>query len=85
MVVKSNFKQKNYFCYCLSRNTLLVFKNPELALGTKRDTHNCPFLPQFKNKKQQKPLITTFLLAQKTLIDITRRNDSIGTALINNI
>ena len=40
MVVKSNFKQKNYFCNCLSRNTLL--ENLKLALGIKRVTRNSP-------------------------------------------
>ena len=45
---KSKFKQTNYFCNCLSRNTLLVCENSVnlLALGIKRVTRNSPtFLP----------------------------------------
>ena len=37
MVAKSNFKEQNYFCYCLSRNTLLVLKNLEILLWAKFD------------------------------------------------
>ena len=57
-----------------------LLKNLKLAAGIKRLTRNSLiFLPQFKNKKQQKLLITTFLLVQKNLQDIANGSDGIGS------
>ena len=56
----------------------------KIAWDIKRVARNSPFLTQFKNKKQQKLRITTFLLARENLKDITSRSDSIGIALISN-
>ena len=45
MVVESNFKQHNYFCHCLSGNTL--FESLILALDIKRVTCNSPTFKPF--------------------------------------
>ena len=53
-------------------------------MGINRVSRDSPFLPRFKNKKQQKLLITTALLVRENLKDIANRSDSIGKALISN-
>ena len=84
MVVKSNFKQKNCFCNCLSKLRCSFLKNLILASGIKRFNHySTTFLPYFKNKKQQKVLIITFLLVRESLKSIANRSESIGIALIS--
>ena len=55
-----------------------------LALGINLVARDSPFLPYFKNIKQRKLLITTYLLVRENLKDIANRSDSIGKALISN-
>ena len=83
MVVKSNFKQKNFFAIVFPEIRYSFLKHLILALGIKRVTRNSPtFLPYSKNKKQQKLLITTFLLVRVNLKHIANKSDSIGIATV---
>ena len=82
MVVKSNFRQKkNIFVIVFLEIRFSLLKNLILALGIKRVTHNSPiFFCHIQKKKQQKLLITTFLLVLENFKDIANRSDSIGIA-----
>ena len=70
MVVKSKFKQTNYFCNCLSRNTLLVSENSVnlLALGIKRVTRNSPtFLTVIQKLQTTKTINYNFFATPEKL------------------
>ena len=83
MVVKSNFKQKVNFILVFLKIRYSFLKNLKLALSIKRITRkSATFSPLFKTKKQQKLLITTFLLVRDNLRDIANMSDGISIALI---
>ena len=57
MVVKSNFKQKNYFCNCLSRDMLLVSKKSYTCFRHKaRYSQQCDFFTVIQKQETAKTI-----------------------------
>ena len=68
MVVKSNFKQKNYFCNCLSRNKVLVSKKSDTCFRLKRVTRNSrTFFTVIQNQETTKTIDYHFFASPEKL------------------
>ena len=84
MVKKSNFKEKNYFYNCLSRNTLLVFKkNLKYCFGKKFNALLANCITSCRNSKTEtlKTIDCNFVASLKNLKDFANRSNSISIAL----
>ena len=84
MVVESNFKQKNYFCICFSKNTLLISKKSYYTCfrHLTRYSQQSDFFTVIQTQETTKTNNYNFLLVRENLENIAKRSDSFGIATI---